>query len=70
MKSITLKFLYILGILALLSIGSACNKKAGCPVNENVHVKTTKKGKVKGKAKTKLFPKKMTKKKRRRKKKG
>jgi len=41
-------------------MGSACNKKVGCPVNEKVHVKTNKKGKVKGKAKSGLFTKKTT----------
>jgi len=70
MKSFSRKVLILLGFVTLLTFAPSCSKKVGCPVNEKVHVKTSKKGKVKGKAKSGLYNKKMTKKKKRRKKKS
>ena len=68
MKSFSRKVLILLGFATLLTFAPSCSKKVGCPVNQNVHVQTTKKGKVKGKAKSGLYTRKMTKKKRSRKK--
>ncbi len=42
---------------------TSCNKKTGCPINENAHVKTGKKGQLPTKrGKSNLLPKKMRKK--------
>lgn len=41
---------------------TSCNKKTGCPINENAHVKPNKKGQLPTKGgKSNLFPKKMRK---------
>jgi len=43
---------------------SSCNKKTGCPINENAHVKPNKKGQLPTKrGKSNLLPKNMRKKK-------
>lgn len=49
----------ILGLIALFFFAtSACNRKTGCPINENAHVKTDRKGNLSTKrGKTSLFPK-------------
>lgn len=60
MKRILLLLSFFL-VLSLISTStSSCSRKTGCPVNENVHVKPNRKGKLPTKGgKSRLFPKKM-----------
>lgn len=48
---------FILGLLALGSLGSSCSRKTGCPAQE-VHTELNKKGMPSKPAKSRLFPKK------------
>ena len=53
-----LSFFFVLSMIGTTS--SSCSRKTGCPVNENVHVKPNRKGKLPSKrGKSQLFPKKM-----------
>jgi len=52
----------ILAVLTTLSplVLSSCSRKTGCPANETVHTKTTRKGELSTKrGKSSLFPKNM-----------
>ncbi len=62
MKKI-LQLTVLLSFLAFASTSfTACSKKTGCPMNEHVHGKTDKKGKMSSKrGKSNLFPKNMRK---------
>ena len=60
-RSLTLILFSAFFILGSASLTS-CNKKTGCPINENVHVKTNKKGEFSNKrGKSNLLPKHMRK---------
>lgn len=51
---ITVSFIFLFFVA---STTQSCSKKTGCPMNDDVHVKTKKNGMPKRKAKSKLFPK-------------
>ncbi len=56
------KFIFLTAsiLIASLFITSCNSNKTGCPINENAHVKTDKKGNLKsGGGKSNLFPKQM-----------
>ncbi len=62
-KLLTLCLFFSL-LLITSSTMTSCTKKTGCAINENVHTKTGKKGKMSTKrGKSNLFPKEMRKKK-------
>ncbi|MEO6040092.1 MAG: hypothetical protein ABIQ93_16885 [Saprospiraceae bacterium] len=56
-----LSFLFLVFIVALTT--PACSRKSGCPANESLQAKVTKKGELRKshKGKSNLFPKKMAK---------
>jgi len=67
MKSKFEKIIWGFGIMAIFSLiglsQSSCSPKTGCPMNEEVHVKPDKKGKLPtGGGRSQLFPKNMRKK--------
>ena len=64
MKKLLTLCLFLSFLFITSSTLSSCTKKTGCVINENVHTKTGKKGKMSTKrGKSNLFPKEMRKKK-------
>ncbi len=65
MKNSYKYFFFAIIIVLSASFSSCGSNKTGCPINENAHVKTDRKGNLKTKrGKSSLFPKNMKKKKR------
>ncbi|MFK7807296.1 MAG: hypothetical protein AB8F74_05770 [Saprospiraceae bacterium] len=60
MKKILQLCFFLSLIIFIGTVTSSCSKKTGCPMNESVHNKPGKKGKMKTKkGKSNLFPKNM-----------
>lgn len=62
MKKFVYSFVFLLFLSLTVTTGSSCNRGYGCPSNENLGVKTTRKGGMSSKkGSSNLFPKKMRK---------